>query len=100
MSPIEKQTHIHTYKKSRRNKEIYRCVHPKCSHYTYRDFLFGKIARCNGCDAEMTLTPRMLRTAAPKCDMCRNTKENKERLSIEEILRKQKVVVEANDGFL
>ena len=46
--------HLHIYERSKYNKEIYRCVHPQCSHYDRRGMIVGKEIECFKCH-EVTL---------------------------------------------
>jgi len=65
--------HLHTYIRSKTNKNIYRCDHPECSHYDSIDKLQGKKAKCH-CGREFLLEKGIrihFRSATPKCDFCR-----------------------------
>lgn len=47
MSSLMKNEHIlHIYQRSRDNIEIYRCIHPDCTHYQKRSLIIGKRAEC------------------------------------------------------
>jgi len=73
ITQVKKEKHLHTYVRSKRNKKIYRCVHPDCTHYTDRDNLRGKRAMCR-CGTsfivEEKITDKHLRRAELKCDVC------------------------------
>lgn len=65
--------HLHTYQRSKLNKEYYRCADPECSHYLHRKMLAGKKALCM-CMREFILDYESLRRATPKCSFCSNSK--------------------------
>lgn len=65
--------HIHTYIRSPKNKKVFRCAHPDCTHYAAVDDLRGKRAHCTcGVDfvLEMTITNRHFKRKMIKCDNC------------------------------
>jgi len=72
MSAIEERfTHnLHEYERSSENKDIYRCIHPRCNHYHRRAYLVGKAATCPKCKNEFVLTYKQLRNKLPVCDLC------------------------------
>lgn len=84
MSAIEKDSRfalqhtIHTYERSKNNKEIYRCKYPRCSHYTNRQFLEGKEAECPKCKNSFILTWRHLRNKLPVCEFCSKSPKSRE----------------------
>ena len=79
MSAIEKFFHtIHEYERSKNNKDVYRCIHPRCTHYQRREFLVGKEARCAKCKEEFILTWRDLRAKKPVCQYCHESKKSRE----------------------
>ncbi len=43
--------HLHTYRRSKDNIDIYRCTDPHCTHYAKRDAILGKEIRCAKCHA-------------------------------------------------
>jgi len=68
---LEKFIHFtHEYERSKSNKEIYRCLHPKCTHYKKREFLIGKEAICHKCKNTFILTLIQLKNKIPVCDYC------------------------------
>jgi formylmethanofuran dehydrogenase subunit E len=71
MSAIQKFTHpIHEYERSKYNKEVYRCVHPECTHFSRKGFLVGKRATCSKCKNPFILSLAQLRNKKPVCDYC------------------------------
>ncbi len=84
---MNKINHTHQYERSISNEEIYRCVHPRCTHYQRREFLIGKEALCNMCFKPFNMDSDQLRNKKPRCLMCQDTaagrsfRENMERLS-------------------
>lgn len=79
MSTIEKFTHtIHEYERSKENKEIYRCVHPLCTHYQRRAYLIGKAATCCKCKTIFNLSIYQLRNKKPVCDYCSKSPKSAE----------------------
>ncbi len=66
------KNHVHTYERSKKNKRIYRCVHPDCTSYSHVDDLRGKRAKCK-CGREFILETRIdrhFRKKELKCDLC------------------------------
>lgn len=43
------KVHIHTYERSKSNREIYRCIDPGCRHYDRREMIVGKTILCAVC---------------------------------------------------
>jgi len=41
--------HLHTYERTKSNREIYRCLDPHCTHFTLRERLVGKAVICAKC---------------------------------------------------
>ncbi|MEK6878920.1 MAG: hypothetical protein AABY22_04895 [Nanoarchaeota archaeon] len=69
----KEEIHIHEYERSRYSKEIYRCVHPQCHHYTKRGYLVGKEALCSKCKNTFILTSHQLikmNVKIPVCEYC------------------------------
>ena len=62
--------HIHMYRRIRGRPDYYQCGHPRCSHYTHKSYLFGKLAICNRCGLEFRLNTENLRQSKPHCDDC------------------------------
>lgn len=47
---MAKKNHIHKYqRKSQRNRDVYACVLPDCTHYLELAFIVGKETICNRC---------------------------------------------------
>jgi formylmethanofuran dehydrogenase subunit E len=67
--------HMHSYVRSRQNKNIFRCVHPDCTHYHQKDFLEGKRAVCSLCGETFILDRIQLRNRVPRCEDCKQGKE-------------------------
>lgn len=53
--------HIHSYRRSKSNIEIYQCTHPSCTHYTTRDLLLDKEITCHKCKEVTTATQMQLK---------------------------------------
>lgn len=71
MSSLQKFVHfLHEYERSQQNETVYRCKHPRCSHYQQRHLLVGKEASCGKCHNTFILTWRALRRKTPVCDYC------------------------------
>jgi len=85
--------HVHTYAKSPRNKNFYRCRDSHCSHYKHRKDLEGKASLCNLCGIEFVLSWYSLTLAKPRCPACSTSKKGKQltdvKTQLEEILRNQ-----------
>jgi hypothetical protein len=65
--------HLHTYQRSKLNKEYFQCADSECSHYLHRKLLAGKKALCM-CMREFILDYESLRRATPKCSFCSHSK--------------------------
>jgi hypothetical protein len=65
--------HIHEYERSKANKDIYRCIHPRCTHYHNREFLVGKEALCPMCHNAFILDWKQLKNKRPRCEFCRTS---------------------------
>lgn len=71
MSALEKFTHFtHELERSKDNKEVYRCVHPRCRFYQRRAYLIGKESVCTKCKNHFILTLAQLRNKRPVCEFC------------------------------
>ena len=68
--------HLHIYKRSK-SKHIYKCMHPDCTHFTDKDFLEGKRARCLKCQEPFVLTKMQLNNLIPRCSNCSNAIKDK-----------------------
>lgn len=66
--------HLHTYRRSRANPEIYKCLDPDCTHYTKREFIEGKRALCGKCHSEFIISKEQLKNALPVCINCSKSK--------------------------
>lgn len=72
--------HTHTYIRSRRDKTIYQCADPHCTHKAHKDDVYGKASVCAICgDREIVMGYEELKRAKPRCDNCSNRKEIVER---------------------
>lgn len=78
--------HLHTYERSRDNKEVYRCVDPLCTHYTRKALLIGKMSLCYKCRTEFILDLQQLRNKRPVCILCSKSPKSKERKQALEIM--------------
>lgn len=74
-----KVSHIHTYERSIRSKNTYRCIDPECSHFHTAEFLIGKKALCAKCHQPFLLERWMLigkmSVKTPLCLSCGNSKK-------------------------
>jgi hypothetical protein len=69
MSAIEdrlEKHELHIYERSFSNKEIYRCIHPDCTHYTRRELLIGKRAECCKCHQPFIISKSQLKVGQKK----------------------------------
>lgn len=79
MSAIEKFKHVlHEYERVQGKKDIYKCSHPKCTHYTNRIYLIGNEAQCPKCKSSFVLTWPQLRNKKPVCPYCTRSPKSKE----------------------
>lgn len=85
---------LHRYQRSKANKNVYRCLHPDCSHYARKPLLEGKRAECGKCGEDFILTNKQLNNFNPVCDFCSKAKKSKVlKLGVnimEQILNKEK----------
>lgn len=65
-----KEHELHIYRRSKYNKEVYMCTHPRCTHYHKKDFLEGKAAECPKCHKPFFLSKDQLRNKYPVCLGC------------------------------
>lgn len=61
--------HLHTYQRLRNKPNIYRCVHPDCSHTSRKELMLGKRAMCF-CGNEYFLNSNILKLKNPHCPNC------------------------------
>ena len=84
--------HIHQYVRMVKldgtsDKNRFRCLHPDCTHWAYRNFLKGKRSLCTGCGTmEIFLDYENLRRAKPVCFKCgQSTKAKAERAKFDQL---------------
>lgn len=84
--------HIHQYVRcvnldGTSDKTRYRCAHPDCSHWQFRNFLKDKRSLCTGCKTmETFLDYENLRRAKPVCRNCgQSTKARAERAKFDQL---------------
>lgn len=84
--------HIHQYVRMVKldgtsDKNRFRCLHPDCTHWAYRNFLKGKRSLCTGCGTmEIFLDYENLRRAKPVCFKCgQSTKAKAERAKFHQL---------------
>jgi acetyl-CoA carboxylase beta subunit len=70
--------HVHTYGKSKRLKNYFKCNHPQCYHTMHKDDVIGKMSCCNICGTEFIISREDARRAKPVCLNCSNTKSAQE----------------------
>ena len=82
--------HLHIYQRSKNNKNIYKCVDPDCTHYTNKEFIENKRARCFKCKDEFVIPPSQLKNKNVVCDFCskstKSVKLNTIKSKLEDIL--------------
>lgn len=77
--------HLHTFERVKIKKDVYRCIHPDCSHYTKKDYLRGKRAKCI-CGNDFIVTAKALRLKHPHCDACSKILKTSKIEIIEQVL--------------
>jgi hypothetical protein len=81
--------HVHTYVfwKVFGGERTFKCAHPDCEETRVQSWLVGKRGTCSKCGTkDIIYTPDDLRRARPLCSDCSNTKENRERRKIKDLL--------------
>lgn len=71
------EKHLHRYVRSRTRKDIYRCVHPDCTHYNRAELIIGKRAECSKCGAEMIIEESQAIKYKTKYLTCLNCSKSK-----------------------
>ena len=77
---------LHEFVRSKTRKNIYRCVHPRCSYYIDKQFLEGKEAICHKCKSIFILTWAQLRNKYPVCNFCSKSPKAKELQAAKELV--------------
>lgn len=72
---INKAKHYHEYQRSKTNKDIYRCIHPECNHYTHRQFIEGKRSECHDCKKLFIVPKEQLKNKFLRCELCNKSKK-------------------------
>ncbi len=80
----------HKVVRSRSNKEIFRCIHPRCTYTQKREFLEDKEVLCSICSKPYIVNREQLRNAKPRCVYCQNTKEGR---AVREAMKKVALLV-------
>lgn len=80
--------HLHTYRRSKTNSDIYRCLDPDCTHYTHREFIEGKRALCGKCRSEFIVSKEQLKNALPVCINCSHSNAAKAHRGVKTELEK------------
>lgn len=78
---------LHEYVKSKYNKEVYRCAHPRCSHFIKKDFLVGKESICHKCKSPFILTLEQLRNKYTVCLACSKSPKALEFKNAQELVK-------------
>ena len=81
--------HLHIYERVKHKPEIYRCIHPECSHYDKKYLLTGKRAKCV-CGNDYLLTARALKLKKPHCDSCGRLSDKVQKEIIAKVLKDEK----------
>src|SRR6266850_4410626 len=65
--------HIHEYERMK-NKDFYRCIHPKCTHSTHKERILGKEVICHECKKPFIVgldkRRQQLKNRFMRCDFC------------------------------
>ena len=88
LEDLPKLVHIHELERSKSNKTIYRCTHPRCSYYQKREYLEGKECICFKCKQVFILTWVQLRNKKPVCIYCSKSPKAKELKELRELSTK------------
>lgn len=64
------QKHLHTYQRVKGKRDVYKCIHPDCTHFTQKELIVGKRADCPFCHNSFVLSKEALRLAKPHCSTC------------------------------
>jgi RNase P subunit RPR2 len=85
--------HLHSYERSKNNMEIYRCIHPQCTHFTRRELIVGKEVTCTKCHEPMIAKNEQLHAGHNQigvkkltCLMCGNSPKRHQIQAIEDVL--------------
>lgn len=85
--------HLHSYERSKENMEIYRCVHPQCTHFTRRNLIVGKEITCTKCHLPTLARQDQLHAGQTKigvrtltCVMCSNSPKRFALQAVEDVL--------------
>jgi hypothetical protein len=85
--------HLHTYERSKHSMEVYRCIHPQCTHFTRRELIVGKEIMCSKCHQPTIARNEQLHAGHNKigvkqltCIMCSNSPKRFAIQAIEDVL--------------
>jgi len=85
---VEANRHLHIYQRSAKNKDIYKCIDPDCTHYTQKEMIEGKRVRCGKCKEQMIVPKDQLRNKLVVCVMCTKSRKGEKRKKVMNILDK------------
>lgn len=85
--------HLHTYERSKTNREIYRCIDPLCTHWDYRDKILGKAIICAKCHVQCTAMQMQLKSGQNRngakhltCLACSKSPKRHEAIAAQEVI--------------
>jgi hypothetical protein len=85
--------HLHSYERSVKNMEIYKCIHPQCTHFTRRELIVGKEVICTKChqptiarNEQLHAGHNQLGVRRLTCLMCSNSPKRFQIQAIEDVL--------------
>lgn len=85
--PILEHLHSFIFWKIYGDERVFKCAHPDCTETRVQSFLVGKRGLCSVCGInDVIYTPDDLRRSKPRCADCSNTKANREKRKIKELL--------------
>lgn len=83
--------HLHRYERHKTRKDIYKCVHPECTHYNSADMIVGKKAECSKCGNPMIIDKIQALRYKNKhltCLDCSNSKQAKKHRAAKDVIAK------------
>lgn len=77
---------IHIFQRSKRNKDYYRCIAPRCTSYFHKADLEGKEALCTKCKAPFLLDRMQLKNKNTVCLMCSKSPKRLEAEAAQDVM--------------
>ncbi len=82
--------HTHTYIKYKKNpyknRNLYKCNDPDCTHFADMGLIIGKRSLCPLCSKDFILTTANLKLSRPRCVECSNTAAGREKRRLKELV--------------